>query len=172
MKVHTKPITALNFNNDGSMIVCGSRDCKISVILTTEEKGYFKLSGHNGPITQVKFFDINDKLFATSSLDNSVKFWDIESKSCIFTLPSINDSIWDFNFCNNDTNLILGTASKDLLIFNIEKESETGYLQLTNPFSIIREAKKRVMSIKSLSNGKIIIVQVILLFFLDFIRNF
>ena len=143
------------------MIVSGSRDCKVSLILTTEQEGYFKLSGHNGQITQARFFEGN-KYVITSSLDNTLKIWNIESKSPVYTLASVNESIWDFELCNEDRNIIIGTASKELLVFDISKEAETQYFQLSKSFNVVREAKKRVMQIKSLSNGKIVIVQVIL----------
>lgn len=49
------------------------------------ECGRFRLNGHKGSITQLKFTE-NSKYLISSSKDFQIKFWSMSSQSCFYTI--------------------------------------------------------------------------------------
>jgi len=82
------PVTSAEFSHDGSMVVTASWDCMAIVWFideSDEENEFLTLAGHTGAVTRATFCTAG-KTVATSSLDGTVKLWDVGSGTCNRTL--------------------------------------------------------------------------------------
>ena len=77
------------------------------------------LKGHNGKIKSVAF---NNKgtILASGSSDETIKLWNIETKTEIATLREHNNCIISVAFNNNGTTLASGSKDKTIKLWNIE----------------------------------------------------
>mmetsp|Transcript_26912 Transcript_26912/g.25975 ORF Transcript_26912/g.25975 Transcript_26912/m.25975 type:complete len:315 (-) Transcript_26912:621-1565(-) len=87
------PVTALDFSNDDQniLICCANHSAKVltrdggKVQVTIRGDQYIsdvaQTKGHVASITDGKFHPVEDKYFLTSSVDGSVRLWDLESKA-------------------------------------------------------------------------------------------
>uniref|UniRef100_A0A0G4F8S0 Small-subunit processome Utp12 domain-containing protein n=1 Tax=Chromera velia CCMP2878 TaxID=1169474 RepID=A0A0G4F8S0_9ALVE len=53
---HKSAVTALDFSPDGSLLASGGQDTDVVVWDTVAESGLYRLRGHRGPVTAVRFF--------------------------------------------------------------------------------------------------------------------
>lgn len=77
-----KSVTCMEFSPDGRWVVTGGEDCKIKLWDIAAGKALAELPGHSGPLTAVQFHP-NEYLLASSSLDKTVRFWDMETFECV-----------------------------------------------------------------------------------------
>ena len=67
--------------------------------LLEQDKNIDNLIGHLGSVRGL--CQINDQYFASSSFDNTIKIWDINSKQCINTLTEHQSNVICIIFCDN-----------------------------------------------------------------------
>ena len=70
----------LCFDQKQSRLLSGSKDTKIIIWDLLSESGIIKLQGHKDSITGLKLID--DLLFSSSN-DNFIKIWDLNTFACI-----------------------------------------------------------------------------------------
>ncbi|KAG6817003.1 hypothetical protein H0H87_000898 [Tephrocybe sp. NHM501043] len=81
LKGHTKSVTDCDFNSDGKML--GAFTPSILLWNVTEEYTNFAtLRGHEHSISSVRFIPGNTRL-ASSSRDETVRVWDVQTSHCI-----------------------------------------------------------------------------------------
>lgn len=73
------------FSNDGSLFAVKTMDCKIQIYKTATGKLFRTLIGHEEKITGFSFSPDNN-YFVSSSIDKSLRIWDIESSQCLQTI--------------------------------------------------------------------------------------
>ena len=74
-------MTSLCFDESCSRLASGGKDTHVIVWDVVNECGLFRLKGHKGPITRVRF--LKDKnVLVSSGKDTLVKFWDLDIQHC------------------------------------------------------------------------------------------
>ncbi|CAJ0575517.1 unnamed protein product, partial [Mesorhabditis spiculigera] len=89
-----------------------------SIVLWETETGLFRLNGHKESITHVEFTR-DDKRLVSACKDTFVKFWDVASQSCFYTLTESRSEIYSFLLLKEDTMLIVATSELELYIFDL-----------------------------------------------------
>ena len=72
---HTRPINAVAFSPDGSLIATASNDTTVRISETASRAHRTTLKGHNGAVLDVAFSP-DGSLIATASSDTTVRIWD------------------------------------------------------------------------------------------------
>ncbi|KAK8808615.1 hypothetical protein WA158_008516 [Blastocystis sp. Blastoise] len=143
LKGHKKAISALSFNNDGSLLVSGSNDTDIVVWDINGETGLYRLRGHKDIITDLILLE-NKNMIISSSKDTLIKIWDMVSQHCISTYIGHRNEIWSIdilpavknetekNILNEEHNsesanhfaeyLITGCSDQKIRIFDMKKQ--------------------------------------------------
>ena len=73
-------ITCLDFNQEGSLLLSGSKDTSICIYDLIEGWPLFKFVGHKESITCARFKG-NDEILS-SSLDGTLKVWSFKDQVC------------------------------------------------------------------------------------------
>jgi len=129
LKGHTGSVHTIAFNNNiaGYMLISGSDDSTIRVWqLFNEIRGWEctkVIKAHSKPVLEVVFSPTDASLFASISLDNTVKLWDVSTYKCIGSYKSTIN----FNtiaFLPDGTELFAGNVNGDLYKFLIKEESD------------------------------------------------
>ncbi|CAG0920402.1 unnamed protein product [Notodromas monacha] len=156
-KGHRSGITSFLFDDDGLILVSGGKDSDIVVWDLVKESGLFRLKGHKGPITGLKFFpgfrqlwknadpdeklDAVDerKLLASSGKDGMMKFWDLGTRHCCFTLAVPATEIYCFEFIGpsltnrNAIRFLVGSAQTEVGVWEAtEVDRSTRQSTMTN----------------------------------------
>lgn len=120
---HKTAITALQFDQDGLLLVSGSQDTNITLWDIVAENGLFRLKGHRDAITDLSFLRLpvigegeeNSKepssssnqpgykslLFSTSK-DGLLKVWDLALQHCVETLLPGKGELWSLSVLSAD----------------------------------------------------------------------
>lgn len=83
LPAHSDPVSAVNFNRDGSLIVSSSYDGLCRIWDTSNGQCLKTLIDEdNSPVSFVKFSP-NGKYILTATLDNTLKLWDYSKGKCL-----------------------------------------------------------------------------------------
>lgn len=58
--------------------------------------------------------------FASSSSDNTVKFWDIAQRTCVTTLKEHKDQVWAVAFNDDGTELVSGADDGSVITYAVQ----------------------------------------------------
>ena len=81
---HTKAVTTLQFAHQNKDLLCfASSDCKITFASTAKQPSVLQqLTDHTRGVTDFEWSMTNEFLIS-SSLDNSVRLWDVNTARCL-----------------------------------------------------------------------------------------
>ena len=80
------------------------------------------MEGHNNDVNSVAF-NPNGTLLASGSRDNTIKLWNLETKTEIATLEGHNGSVNSVAFNPNKAKLISGSDDGTIKLWNLETKS-------------------------------------------------
>jgi U3 small nucleolar RNA-associated protein 12 len=136
---HKNDVNCLSFDEDSMRLVSGSKDTSIIVWDIVAESGLYKLHGHKGPVTGVKFMKSERNIIVSSSKDTFIKFWDMTTQHCFKTMPGHVTEIWDFVLLEQDTILVTGGSDSELRIWNLEFNETEG--KFSNVYKVLSTRK-------------------------------
>lgn len=116
LRSHTQPVTVVAFNSGNMMMGSGGDDGNVHVWKDPNQATILK--GHAGGITGLAWHPVNHGLLASSSVDGSVKVWDVLSGECQFTMAHHMKGITTLQFHPNGRYLITGGRDKVLAIWS------------------------------------------------------
>lgn len=97
------PVRTVAFcQKTNTRLASGSSDGSVVLWDIIAETGLFRLLGHRGGITDIKFVNLRktesttgiDDYLITSSLDGLVKVWDLNGQCCTQTIPNHKGEVW------------------------------------------------------------------------------
>ncbi|XP_015776356.1 PREDICTED: apoptotic protease-activating factor 1-like [Acropora digitifera] len=90
-KNHLERVKWCAFSQCGQLLVSVSDDCTVKVYSCSEGRLMFSLEGHMASVQRCMFFNHDNKLLVTSSLDGTLKVWNVHAGNLEFTChPSHN----------------------------------------------------------------------------------
>jgi U3 small nucleolar RNA-associated protein 12 len=129
---HNGPVRVVAFDkNDVSRLASGGSDGSVVIWDVLDEKGLFRLLGHRGGITSIKFLRLSglDGL-VTTSLDSLIKIWNIQGQCCTQTIASHRGEVWGADLgslwteygeeSNNRWRLISGGDDGQLRVWSVK----------------------------------------------------
>ena len=135
-----------NSVSKGQLLCSGSRDGKLVVWDTIEQRGLFRLQGHKGEITHCQFLTRSYCLLS-SSKDTLVKLWDLETQHCTQTLVGHRKEVWTFTVDKEEERVYTGTADPFFRVYEIvypAEDAATRTPELKSLGNIPRQSKERV----------------------------
>ncbi len=142
---HRRAISSLAYDRNGSLLASGSDDCEIVVWDITSEQGLYRLRGHRGVVTDLKFMyhlptattttnmnGNNDNLIigpndqpkylVSSSKDTFIKFWDLNDQFCVDTIVGHRSEVWSFDINANETKMVTLSNTAEFKVWDITKK--------------------------------------------------
>ena len=95
LPAHSDPVTAVDFNRDGSLIVSSSYDGLCRIWDSNSGQCLKTLIDETNPPVSFVRFSPNARFILTGTLDHKLKLWDYEKSKCVkqyegnFALPLI-----------------------------------------------------------------------------------
>jgi U3 small nucleolar RNA-associated protein 12 len=184
---HKSKITALAFDTKASRLVSGSADTDIVLWDLVNEQGIARFRGHKDQITGLKFI-AHDGLnhIISCSKDSLIKFWDIDSQTCVETVVSHRGEVWAIdvmisekisfgNDCSDGLKCTLfsGAADGEIRVWEISTKALQSKLIISEVIlkqpeiekacvlqgSFNRQSKERILTLQIHSSGQYIGVQ-------------
>ncbi|OWB50597.1 hypothetical protein B5S27_g2148 [[Candida] boidinii] len=134
---HTAVVLDTDFNpfNDRQLVSC-SDDGKIAIWEIPENYSFHngvddegevkdiapiaKLSGHTKKVGHVQFHPLAENVLASSSMDYTIKLWDIKTGECKITLKH-KDLVTSFSFNYDGSKLVSTSRDKKIRVWDIRK---------------------------------------------------
>jgi WD40 repeat protein len=114
---HSKPVSSLAFNNDGTRAITGSYDGTARIWDLTTEHEVLTLSHPSGFIYGVAFSP-DGNLLATSGEDQTVTIWEFTTGRKLQILSGHNDIVNDAAFSPDGTLLATGSADQTVRVWD------------------------------------------------------
>lgn len=91
----TQPVNSIDFHPSGDFLLAGTQDPHVRVydIHTLQcytNNNQQRTHHHLGAITQIQYAPETGRMFATASIDGTVKIWDSVSSQCVRTLSKVH----------------------------------------------------------------------------------
>ncbi|ODV84851.1 hypothetical protein CANARDRAFT_200485 [[Candida] arabinofermentans NRRL YB-2248] len=124
---HSSECWFVKYSNNGKYLASASVDKTITIYSTDENyKIHRQLIGHSGSIIYLSWSADDSKLI-TSSFDQNVKVWDIETGEAIRTLSNTDFfksslRMWSIEFFTKNDNFIIASPDRKLSIFNLDAD--------------------------------------------------
>ncbi|XP_040582090.1 WD repeat-containing protein 3 [Lepeophtheirus salmonis] len=116
---HKSPVISLVYDEEGFRLASGSTDTEIVLWDIVNRCGLFRLKGHKGPVTDLKFLSTRPNILVSSSKDTLIKFWDLDIRHCFKTLPAHLTEVWDICLIREDSYLVSGSGDSELRVFKL-----------------------------------------------------
>ncbi|TXG58421.1 hypothetical protein EZV62_016250 [Acer yangbiense] len=118
---HKGAVTALRYNDVGSLLASGSKDNDVILWDVVGETGLFRLRGHRDQVTDLVFLDSGKKL-VSSSKDKFLRVWDLETQHCMQIISGHHSEIWSIDVDSEERFLVTGSADLELRFFTVKHE--------------------------------------------------
>ncbi len=151
--------TNYEYSNDGKIVACSSENGIIELFETSTGDFIGRLTGHSNEIPVLLAYGKNN--FVSFSDDNTVRFWDTNSRSCIKTLPYNSEykyGYWQESFGDRK---IKASNYDGLGLWNTETGTFYSLPKVNFKFSfdgnnnlITKDENRNVFSIWNTDNGK------------------
>ncbi len=117
---HTESVYCARYSDDESMIVTCSIDKTIKLWSSSTGELLQTFVGHYECVSSVCFSPNGfNKVLLSGSKDGSIKIWDIESGSCLYTINGLTSNVLGVTavLYNNDGSKIIAAADMDVFVF-------------------------------------------------------
>ncbi|HOO33969.1 MAG TPA: WD40 repeat domain-containing protein [Thermotogota bacterium] len=124
---HRRTINSAEFSNDGAYLATGAADH--SIVLWNVQAGEIEdvLESHTDWVTDLAFSP-NDKYLVSASADKRVMVWAIPRGYQLRESNAFPSEVWSVEYINNEE-VVLGEASGDLTLWNVETAREMRRVQ-------------------------------------------
>ncbi|KAL9548753.1 hypothetical protein MBANPS3_005531 [Mucor bainieri] len=117
-----QPVNSICFHPSGDFLLAGTKDAAVRVYDVKTLQCYTNSSNadmHRGSITQIRYSNTG-KIFATSSLDGTVRIWDSVSSQCIRTLDAHGGAaVSSVRITNNEQYLMTSGLDSTIRLWEI-----------------------------------------------------
>jgi U3 small nucleolar RNA-associated protein 12 len=136
----------LTWDAEGSRLASGGTEGEIVVWDTVAEVGLFRLRGHRGPVSSIKFIPhptlsvtAHPGYLVTTSKDTYLKLWDLSTQHCVQTVVVGRGEVISCDVMEEAAEdeeegrwiIITGSADGDARVWSIERAALTAGLETT-----------------------------------------
>jgi WD40 repeat protein len=118
-EVFTKPVLALAFSPDGSLLALGPDNNSVAIRSTANYRTVTELKGHTDDVNCVAF-SANGSYVVSGSSDNSVRVWNVLSQRQIRVLKGHTSEVMAVSFSPNTKYVASGSNDKSVRIWDLE----------------------------------------------------
>lgn len=118
---HSGAVTCLSYSENGEKLASGSQNTDIVIWDVTSETGLFTLRGHKGQITDLAFAAA---YLITTSKDEQIKVWDLESERCVQTAVCHGGELWGVTHDPVTSRLAVGGSDGELRIYKVDESKD------------------------------------------------
>jgi len=98
---HERSITQIKYNLEGDLLFSASKDPTPNVWFTANGERLGTFNGHQGAIWSIDV-SFDSKIFVTGAADMTLKLWDVNTGSCMTTVPAKTSVRGvNFSYCGN-----------------------------------------------------------------------
>jgi len=97
MNNHGKGVKCLSFTPDSTCLISGSEDLHMHLVDIKSQQRTLSLVNHADWITSISFNPMQPKYFVSSSLDKTIKIWQMGYNKEIKTIEH-SDAVWSASF--------------------------------------------------------------------------
>ncbi|KAI8091685.1 WD40-repeat-containing domain protein [Thamnidium elegans] len=118
-----QPVNSICFHPSGDFLLAGTKDAAVRIYDVKTLQCYTNSSNadmHRGSISQIRYSNTG-KIFATSSLDGTVRIWDSISSHCIKVLDGAHGgtAVSSVRFTNNEKYLMTAGLDSTIRLWDI-----------------------------------------------------
>ena len=134
---HKEEVISISFSSEGDRLITGSFDKTAKVwdlrtgilyyLIKIKGECILTMDEHTQEISNA-LFDFTGELAATSSLDHSVKLWDLGSGKIIQSFNQHKDEVLDIMFNSTGTSLASCSADATARIYSVSEGTNIGVL--------------------------------------------
>ena len=124
---HRGPVSCVRFSSSGDLLASGGSDGSVVVWDVVDETGVYRLTGHRGVITGLRFWSPGGEgeggdYLITSSLDGYVKVWDLGTQRCVQTIVGHRGQVtsMDIFVYEEGARLVTGSQDRRIRVWNLE----------------------------------------------------
>jgi len=115
---HTDQVTSLAWNSNGTLILSGSADRSIR-LWRDDGSCIFVFQGHNGVISTVRWQPKCQHVFASASLDGTLRLWNVISHTCYSILKEHTNEIVTMGFSPTGEYIASGGVDSRVVISRV-----------------------------------------------------
>ncbi|WP_322753832.1 pentapeptide repeat-containing protein [Frankia sp. Cas3] len=123
----TKPVRAVGFSPDGTMIASGSDDHMVRLWNTATGQQIRTLTGHTSPVWSVAFSP-DGTMIASGSDDHTVRLWDTTANQQIRILTGHSDRVWSVGFSPDGTMITTGSGDRAVRLCDTTTGDQTALM--------------------------------------------
>lgn len=106
-------ITGVDFSPDSSLIAASLADNTVGVWVRASEEEYYRLTGHEGIVSDVEFSP-DGQILASASADTTIRLWDMETGELINTLDDHPGFVFKIDFSPDGRYLVSSSGDGTL----------------------------------------------------------
>jgi WD40 repeat protein len=158
LNIHKAPVVDMAWSPFmDNLLATASEDCTIKISVIPEEgvakvtEASASLEGHQKKLALVHFHPAANNILASSAFDNSVKVWDIERSTALFTIDEHPDLPQSFEW--NENGSLIASTCKDKLVRVFDPRTTGAVMKATG-----LEGGKKSNVVWLDNHGKLIVV--------------
>lgn len=113
-------LTSIAYNQDGTRIVAGGKDHRVTVWNSEDGSAVNSFSGHEGPITGVSFARGGTRV-VSSSRDGSIRVWKLESGETEYLWRTEGQAVVSMAVAPDDRRLAASSADGSIRLWDLER---------------------------------------------------
>jgi len=149
-------VTSIAFSPNGIWIASGSYDKTITITNISSMHQSFKLRGHKGAITNLRFLK-NRRLISTDKM-GEVVVWDYMKAKVHKRLASMPYTVTDISLTKDEHFLFVGAKDGSIALYNLEtyEKLSSKYIKLSSPITAIEYVQESKILIAGTKNGEVV----------------
>lgn len=124
--IHTIPVASMTFDPTSTLLATGGCDATIKVWDVVKQYCTHNLKGSSGVVHLVQFHpDISRLQLFSSSLDCSIRLWDLRSSQCVCVLQSHYSAVTSLSFSRNGDTMVSSGRDKICTVWDLKSRKAT-----------------------------------------------
>ncbi|KAM7372061.1 hypothetical protein PAMP_009256 [Pampus punctatissimus] len=121
--IHTVPVASMTFDSTSTLLATGGCDGTVKLWDVVKQYCTHNLKGSSGVVHLVEFHpDISRLQLFTSSLDCSIRLWDLRSSQCVCVLQSHYSAVTSLSFSANGDTMISSGRDKICTVWDLKTQ--------------------------------------------------